>query len=252
MGEEIMAKLRLLPFNVLNFDTSAVAVTGSGDSGYPETRLYDHSIDFYWKYTATGDISLVVDQGVGIDWPVVNTLIIGRHNFTGRTMYWEYSTDGISYFDMVPSWAQGDNLQIVKESTITTAYRYFRLRVIGAVNPQCTEVYMGGYYEFNVRFDDPPKEKDVDNVIWTATLGGIERSNKLGDVRRGRIYSLFLYPEALIDYREAIAYLDEFSKPFYIRDHENDYWFARFRELPGGTFITEQQQEKDIELLEIL
>jgi hypothetical protein len=252
MGEEIMAKFRFLPFNVLNFDTTAVAVTGTADSGYPEARLYDHSIDFYWKYTATGDITILADQGAGIDWPVVNTLIIERHNFTGRTITWEYSDNGADWHDMIASWAQGDNLQIVKESTETSAHRYLRLVVSGAVNPQCSEVYMGGYYEFPIRFDDAPKEKDVDNVIWTATLGGIERSNKLGDVRRGRIYSLFLYPEALVNWREAIAYLDEFSKPFYIRDHENDYWFARFRELPGGTFVTEQQQEKEIELLEIL
>ena len=247
-----MAKLRLLTFNVLDFDTTVVGVTGTPDSGYPEARLYDSSIDFYWKYTATGDVTILVDQGAIASWPVVNTLIIERHNFTGRTMAWEYSDNGSVWYDLIASWVQGDNLQIVKESTETSSHRYLRLVITGAVNPRCSEVYMGGYYEFKVRFDDPPKEKDVDNVVWTATLGGIERSNKLGDVRRGRIYALFLYPEALIEYREAVAYLDEFSKPFYIRDHENDYWFARFRELPGGSFITEQQQEKEVELLEIL
>lgn len=247
-----MAKLRILPFNVLDLSTTVVGVTGTGDSGYPESRLYDRSIDFYWKYTATGDITVHVEQGAGLSWPVVNTLIIDRHNFTGRTIAWEYSDDGAVWNDMVASWSQGDNLQIVKESTETSAHRWYRLVVTGAVNPQCTEVYMTGYYEFPVRFDDPPIEKDVDNVVWTETLGGIERSNKLGDVRKGRIYALFLYPEKLIEYREAVAYLDEFSKPFYIRDHESNYWLARFRQLPGGSFITEQQEEKEVELLEIL
>lgn len=247
-----MAKIRILPFNVLNLETSAVAVTGTPDSGYPETRLYDHSIDFYYRRTATGNWEVVCDGGAGVDWPLVNTLIIDRHNFTGRTLRWEYSTNGSTYFDMVDDWVQGDNLQIVKESSITTAYRYHRLTVEGAVNPQCTEIFMGGYYEYAVRFDEPPEEGDVDNVVWTATLGGIERSTKLGDVRRGREYSLFLYPEKLIDWRAMVAYMDEYSKPFYVKDHEDDYWFARFREIPEGTFITEQQQEKAIELLEIL
>ena len=247
-----MAKIRILPFNVLSLDTSAVAVTSTPDSGYPEVRLYDHSIDFYYRRTATGDWEVVCDQGSGIDWPVVNTLIIDRHNFTGRTLTWEYSTDGAAYNDMVPSWVQGNNLQIVKESSITTAYRYHKFKVAGAVNPLVTEIYMGGYYEFQVRFDDPPEEEDVDNVVWTETLGGIERSTKLGDVRKGRTYSLFLYPEKLVEWRELIAYLDQYSKPFYIKDHEDDYWFGRFRVLPAGTFVTEQQQEKEINLLEIL
>ncbi len=247
-----MAKIRILPFNVLSLDTSAVAVTSTPDSGYPEVRLYDHSIDFYYKRTATGDWEVICDQGAGVDWPVVNTLIIDKHNFTGRTIAWEWSTDGGSYFDMVDSWVQGDNLQIVKESAITTAYRYHKLTVTGAVNPKVTEIYMGGYYEFKVRFDEPPEESDIDNVVWQSTLGGIERSTKLGDVRRGRNYSVFLYPEKLIEWRELVAYLDQYSKPFYIKDHEDDYWFGRFKTLPLGSFITEQQQEKEIELLEIL
>jgi hypothetical protein len=153
---------------------------------------------------------------------------------------------------MVDSWVQGDNLQIVKESTIATAYRYHRFTIASAVNPQCTEIYMGGYYEFKVRFDSPPEDLDSENVVWGETLGGLERSTKLGDVRKGRKYSLFLDPEKLTDYRAAIAYMDEYSKPFYLKDHEDNYWLSRFIQLPGGIYITEQQQMKDIELLEIL
>jgi len=247
-----MSGIRILPFNVLSFGTSSVTVTGTPDSGYPESRLYDHSIDFYWKYTASTTIEIVCDQGAGIDWPLVNTLLIDKHNFNGKTMSWEYSSNGSDWYDMVGSWVQGDNLQIVKESSISTAYRYHRLTIASAVNPQCTEVWMGGYYEIAVRYDEPPEQTDVDNVVWTATLGGIERSTKLGGVRRGRNYSLFLYPGKLIEWKELVTYLDEFSKPFYVKDHEGDYWFARFRIIPGGLYITEQQQEKDVELLEIL
>jgi hypothetical protein len=247
-----MSKIRILPFNVLAISTSSVTVTGTPDSGYPESRLYDRSIDFYWKYTASGTLEITCDQGAGISWPLVNTLLIDKHNFNGKTISWEYSTNGSAWSDMVSSWVQGDNLQIVKESAISTAYRYHKLTVASAVNPQCTEVWMGGYYEFAVRYDEPPEQRDLDNVVWTATLGGIERSTKLGDLRRGRNYSLFLYPAALTNWKAAVAYLDEYSKPFYVKDHEGDYWFARFRVMPAGSWITEQQQEKEIELLEIL
>lgn len=247
-----MAKIRILPFNVLSFDTSSVTVTGAPDSGYPESRLYDRSIDFYWKYTASTTVVVQCDQGVGIDWPLVNTLVIDKHNFNGKTLSWEYSSNGSDWSDMVTSWVQGDNLQIVKESSVETAYRYHKFTIASAVNPQCTEVYMGGYYEFQVRFDSPPEDMDVENVIWGSTLGGLERSVKLGGVRKGRMYSLFLYPAKLTDFRAAVDYMDEYSKPFYIKDHEDDYWLARFIGVPSGLYITEQQQMKDIELLEIL
>ena len=247
-----MAKIRILPFNALSISTSAVTVTGTPDAGYPEARLYDRCIDFYWKYTVSGTVVIQCDQGSGIDWPLVNTLIIDKHNFNGKTLSWEYSSNNVDWYDMVPSWVQGDNLQIVKESAIATAYRYHRFTIASAVNPQCTEIYMGGYYEFQVRFDSPPEDLDTENVVWGETLGGLERSTKLGDVRKGRKYSLFLYPEKLTDYRAAVAYMDEYSKPFYLKDHEDNYWLARFIQLPGGTYVTEQQQMKDIELLEIL
>ena len=247
-----MANIRIFPYNVLALSTSSVTVTGTADSGYPESRLYDRAIAFYWKYTASGTVEITCDQGAGGSWPLVNTLIIDRHNFNGRTLSWEYSTNGSAWSDMVSSWVQGDNLQIVKSSTISTAYRYHKLTITSAVNPQCTEVWMGGYYEFPVRFDEPPQQNDLDNVIWTATLGGIERSTKLGDARRGRGYSLFLYPNALTNWNTMVEYLDEYSKPFYVMDHEGNYWLARFRDLPPGSYITEQQQEKTIDILEML
>ena len=248
-----MAKIRLFPYNVLSFDTSVVTVTGTPDSGYPEARLYDRSIDFYWKYTVSGDVEVVCDQGAGIDWPLVNTLVIDKHNFNGKTLSWQYSSNGADWSDMVDDWAQGDNNQIVKESTISTAYRYHKFKIASALNPQCTEIYMGGYYEFQVRFDDPPVEEDVANVVWNSTLGGLDRGIKLGNMKKGRRYTLFLYPEKLTDYRTMISYLDELSKPFYIKDHEDNYWFARFGGgPPPGVFITEQQQTKEIELLEML
>jgi len=246
-----MSKIKLHTYNVLNQSGAAVTVTGSPDSGYPEERLYDDSIDFYWKYTATATVTFHIDQGAS-DNLLVDTLIIDKHNFNGRVMSWQYSDNDSNWFDLVDGWTQGDNLQIVKVSTETTAHRYLRLVVTSAVNPYCTEVYMGYGYEFQVRFDEPPEELDIDNVLWEETLGGCERSTKLGDVRKGRMYSVFLDPTLLAKWRTAISYLDENSKPFYIKDHEDNYWLGRFKGLPGGIFPTEQQQTKQFELLEIL
>jgi hypothetical protein len=246
-----MAKIKLYTYNVLDQSGSAITVTGSPDSGYPEERLYDRSIDFYWKYTASATITFHVDQGAGGSL-LVDTLIINRHNFTGRSMSWQYSDNDSDWSDLVTGWTQGDNNQIVKVSTEASAHRYLRLVVTSAVNPQCTEVFMSSGYEFQVRFDEPPEELDVDNVLWEETLGGCERSTKLGDVRKGRMYSVFLNPTLLASWRTAISYLDENSKPFYVKDHEDNYWLGRFKGLPGGVFPVEQNQTKQFELLEIL
>jgi hypothetical protein len=167
-------------------------------------------------------------------------------------MAWEYSDNDSNWFDLVVGWTQGDNNQIVKASTETSIHRYIRLVITSAVNPQCTEIYMGHGYEFQVRFDEPPEELDIDNVLWEETLGGCERSTKLGDVRKGRMYSVFLDPALLASWRTAISYLDENSKPFYIKDHEDSYWLGRFRSFPGGVFAVEENQTKQFELLEIL
>lgn len=246
-----MAKIKLFTYNVLDQSGSAVTVTGSPDSGYPEERLYDRDIDFYWKYTASATVTFHVDQGASGSL-VIDTLIVDKHNFSGRAMSWQYSDNDSDWSDLVPGWTQGDNNQIVKESTESSAHRYYRLVVTNAVNPQCTEVFMSHGYTFQVRFDEPPEETDVDNVFWEETLGGNERSVKLGDERKGRIYSVFLNPTLLASWRTAISYLDQNSKPFYVKDHEDNYWLARFKGRPGGVWPVEQNQTKQFELLEIL
>jgi len=246
-----MAFLKLFTYNILDQTDSTVTVTGSADSGYPESRLYDRSIDFYWQYTASGDLIIHVDQGASNQLSV-DTLFIERHNFNGFVMQWQYSDNDSDWTDAVTDWTQSGNTQIVKTLAAAVTHRYWRVHVASAVNPRCTEVFMSGGYSFQVRFDSLPEEADTDNVIWNETLGGIERSVKLGDIRKGRKYSFFLYPELLTNWRTAIDYLDENSKPFYIKDHEGNYWLARFKALPGGSFPTEQQQYKEVELLELL
>ena len=245
-----MSSIKLFPYNILAED-AAITVTGSPDSGYPESRLYDRSIDFYWKYTNTGDITIHCDQGAGgiLD---VDFLGIERHNFNGRTMHWEYSDNDSSWTPAVTSWSQSDNNQIIKTLSAAATHRYWRVRVIGAVNPQCTEVWMSLGYEFRITYDDP-SGKPLPNVRWRETVGGMERSTKLGGVRKERSYTLphFQSSYTLASFRAAEAYLDDYSKPLYIMDHEGNYWFARIRDTEED-YNTEETAERSIEFLEML
>ena len=178
-----MAKIKLYTYNVLGESGSVVTVTGSPDSGYPEERLYDRSIDFYWKYTASTTVTFHIDQGAS-GALLVDTLIIDKHNFNGRVMSWQYSDNDSDWSDFVDGWTQGDNNQIVKTSTETSIHRYLRLIITSAVNPQCTEIYMGYGYEFQVRFDEPPEEVDVDNDIISikSPIGAALLGKSVGDV----------------------------------------------------------------------
>jgi hypothetical protein len=169
------------------------------------------------------------------------------------TVQWQHSDNGSVWTDAVTDWSQSDNNQIVKSLASALDHRYWRVHVASSVNPQCTEVFMSSGYEFKVRFDEMPEENDIDRVKWHETLGGLERSVKMGDVRRVRKYSVFLDPTGVSNWSTVISYLDENSKPFYVEDHEGNYWLARFKNgLPGGPWVTEQQKTKEIELLEIL
>jgi len=247
-----MSYIKLFTYNILELGT--VTVTGTPDTGFPEERLYDRSIGFYWKYTNTGDISIEVDQGASGNL-AVDALIIDKHNFNGRTMHWEYSDNGSDWTPAVTSWAQGDNNQIVKTLSAAITHRYWRVRVISAVNPQCTEVYIGYGYPFQVRFDEPPEESDLDNVVWEETIGGLENSNKLGEERNLRSYSVFLddgIGSSLTLWKTAKSYLDSYSKPFYLKDHEDNYKFSRFATIPRLQFITGVQVLSRWEFREML
>lgn len=247
-----MAKIKLFTYNIL--EDNAVTVTGTADSGYPETRLYDRSIGFYWKYTASTTITIHVDQGATGNLPV-DALIIDKHNFNGRSMTWEYSDNDSSWTPAVTGWTQGDNNQIVKTLDTALTHRYWRVTIVSAVNPQCTEVFMSGGYEFQVRFDVNPEVVDLDNVVWEESVGGVESANKMGEARALLEYGLFqddVVNSALTNFRTAMSYLDAYSKPFYIKDHEDNYLFCRLDEISKATFVTQSSVERTIRLKEML
>ena len=74
----------------------------------------------------------------------------------------------------------------------------------------------------------------------------------MGDRRRVRSYPLFLSVSDLTNLRSALGDLDEYSRPFYIKDHEGDYWPARLVEDPLETWDNVTNKHITLNLVEIL
>lgn len=248
-----MAKIKLYTRNILEDGT--VTVTGTADTGYPQSRLYDRAISLYWKDTVTEAKVFHVDQGAS-DNEAVDALFIPKHNFDGEDMAWQYSDDDTNWTNAVAGWTQGDNNQIEKTLTTALTKRYWRSTVSSMANPQCSEIFMSYGYEFTVDFVSNPLAEDEPNVRWTQSLGGMERSTKFGNERRVRQYALFLEENndktTLTDFRAAMDDLDGYSKPFYIKDHEGDYWMARLTEKPQESYLTEGHVQMVLNVIEIL
>jgi len=243
-----MAEIKMFPYNILA--EGATTVTGDPDTGYPEARLYDFSIDFYWKDTASDTYVFQVNQSTTLP---IDLLVVEIHNFSGLTIHWEYSDNGSDWTAAVSSWVAGAD-QIIKTLDVALSHKYWRVRVISAVNPQCTEIYMSGGYSFRVDFQTEPESGDLDNVIWQESLGGLERSVKLGEERKTRNYRLILDNTAVLSFRTATAYMNNYSRPFYFGDHESNYWLARFKSISKERHMADEAGlvSRNIEILEVL
>jgi hypothetical protein len=269
-----MARIKLYTRNILEDGT--VTVTGTADTGYPKSRLYDRAISLYWKDTVTEAKTFHVDQGASGN-ESVDALLIPKHNFNGEDMAWQYSANNSDWTDAVTGWTQGDNNQIEKTLSAALTKRYWRVTLASMENPQCSEIFMSYGYEFTADFVQNPEFGGEPNVIWTPTIGGLERSTKLGEERRTRAYALFLEAthylltedgDSLItedghhliteksgslgNFRAAMADLDGYSKPFYFKDHEGNYFMAKFAERPKEVFITEGHVQVVINVVEML
>lgn len=216
------------------FETAGtVTVAGTPDTGYPESRLYDRCISLYWKDTADTTGYFHADHSSST--PIVDFLAIPKHNFNGETMTWEYSSDNAAWTKASTNWDQGDNNQIIKTMTSpTTLGDYWRVQITTQTsNPQCSELFISHGYEFDIQAAPEPVKVDAPNVQWNRTMGGIERSTKFGDARKQRSYSMFLSSTQVTDFRSCMNDLDEYSKPFYIKDDEGDYWMCRLTDPPA-------------------
>ena len=235
--------------NILEDGT--VTVTGTADTGYPEARLWDRSISLFWKDTATAAQVYHVDQGasgaIAIDF-----LAIPKHNWNGEDIQWQWSTNDAAWNDFATDWTQGDNVQIIKTKTALAAKRYWRVTVTSMSNPKASEIFMSKGYTFTVNANPEPTFLDVDNVQWNRSVGGIERSTKFGDKRRTRSYSLFLDSTDKTNFRVAMAYLDHYTKPFYIRDHEDNYFMCRLQSISPESYDQSSHVIYNIQVIEEL
>ena len=246
-----MAKITLYTDNIL--EDATVSVTGDADSGYPESRLYDREISLYWKKTGTGQVNFTVTHATG----EVDFLAIDKHNFSGETLQWQHSTDNfvLDINDAVADFDAGSG-QIVKTLAAPLTNKDWRVTVSGELvtNPQCSEIFMSGGLQLRVRFDENPRASDKANVTWQDSIGGIERSTKKGLKRKVRQYAILLdeTTSEITNFRAAMADLDDYSKPFYIKDHEGNYWLCRLLAEPEETFLSEGTVLMTIEILEKL
>lgn len=239
------------PFNIL--ELSSVEVTGDADFGFPESRLYDRAISLYWKDTVNEPKTFLIDQGAAGNLPV-DFLAIEKHNFDGLTIDWEYSSDNFSgdVNAAVPQWVQSGNDSIYKVMASPVSARYWRIVTSNAINPRCSEIYVSSAYPFNCLREDNPFGEDVANVQWNATLGGVERSTKHGPKRRSRNYSFYLSPTELSDFETVVDYLNEYSLPFYFKDHTGAHFSARFAEIPSLDFNHQTHTRVNVKIIEML
>jgi len=226
-------------------ETGTVTVTGTPDTGFLESRLYDRHVSFYWKVDGTQASTFHVNQGAS-DNKAIDFLAIEGHNFDGEDMQWQYSTDDSSWSDATTDWSQSGNSQIIKTLGSSQTKQYWRVTVASMQNPRCCEIFMSYGYEFDVRVQPRSERTEIDNVSWRRTVGGLERSTKFGDTRRVRSYGLQLDSTDLTSFRAAMDDLDEYSKPFFIKDDEGDYFMCRLSSVPVERPLTGRNDYKEV------
>lgn len=224
MGESI----KIFSYNILKDGT--LTVTGTPDTGYPEARLCDWSQNLYWLDTVTEAKEFHIDQGAA-NIQDVTLLWIKDHNFDGENITWEWSDNDADWTAAVTGWTQSGNDPIIKTCSALT-HRYWRVTVTSMTNPTCAEIIISEGFSFNIQAMPHPLHGYQDNVNWYKSIGGQERSVKLGTRKRIRRYSLRLSTSDKTNFLSMIDDLDELSTPFLLKDKDGDYFLARFRTLP--------------------
>ena len=231
----------------------SVTVTGTPDTGYPESRLHDRSIDLYWKDTVTEAKTFVVDTSSDIR--AVDLLYIPRHNFNGEDMQWQYSTTGAwagEEVDACTDWTQSGNTPIIK--TIETAQNreYWRVTLSSMANPQASEIYMSGGITFTILAEPAPVKDRVSNAQWNRTIGGQERSTLYGDLRYRYQYTLRLTSGIISTFNTVLDDLNQLSYPFLLLDHESEYKWVRFTEDPSLPYPPKNHVLTTLSMIEVL
>lgn len=244
MGETI----KIMSHNILEDGT--VTVTGDPDTGYPEARLYDRSRNLYWRDTVTEAKVFHVDQGAS---PVaVDMLFISGHNFDAKDMQWQWSDNDADWTDAVTDWTQDGTGDIVKTLSAAATHRYWRVTLAEIQNPLCAEIWMGLRYSFAVMAKPDPVHQYDPNVQWTRSIGGQERSVKLGPAQARRTYMMKLESADVANLLSVFEDLDHFSLPFVVTDKDGDTYLMRFDPVPALDFLTNTRTGIDLNLVEML
>lgn len=243
--------INIYPANALE-DASSITITGTADTGYPEARLYDRGLDFYWKVTATQATTFLMDYGSAIE---LDCLFIYGHNFNGEDMQFQYSTDNFAADtnDAVVDWTQGDNNQIVKVMSSSETKRYWRVTVTSMANPEASELYFSLGYEFTVLNDANPQEVEQSNIARLDTVGGTRSAIKYGDTKDQREYTIVLKDATdLSNFKQVLTDLDGIYKPFLIEDLDDNYVFVELMSDPVIERLHDSKSYVNLSLLEVL
>lgn len=242
--------VEFFPFNAL--ELGIVTVTGEADSGYPESRLYDRAISLFYRDTVSQSKAFALDQAASPN--QIDFLAIERHNLSGVVFDWQFSNDNFSsdINDAVPQWSQADNNQIIKRLPSPVLRDFWRVYAWSTVDPEIGEIYMSRGFSFNCLRESNPYGGDVDQVQWNQSIGGVERGTKLGAKKRVRSYTFMLSDSEFADFETIVGYLDDYSKPFYFKDHSGAYYLARFDELPSIDFSHNVYTRVSIRIIEML
>lgn len=239
--------------NLMELGTVSVS---SSAAGYPEYRLYDRYFRRMWKAAAAGDQSVVLHMGVQLT--QFDSLVIpAGHNlaFNG-SIFWEYSTDGIVYHDLVSNWSQVNNNLILKQIDIPIAYAYLRVRFVNTVVPaEVPEIFITQIRQF---------PKPVQGAVWGKQYNAgrnepksrtVQFVNK-GEPQRYRDYPMGnINPSDLPWFRQ---WDEGFGgcRPFIVIDHLGERYFAELISTGDGRFIsfeeTEYGQSATVRLIEVL
>jgi hypothetical protein len=241
------SRVKFLCYNILEDGTVTVTAV---DSGYPKERLFDRSAGFYCKYSATGAYVVTVNQGSTV--LAVDTLIIEDHALNGIQVDWQYSSNGSSWTTAL-SWTQSGTAQILKTLTTPLSYQYWRVSM-GSHIFQATEVFMGRMLSVPVVWSNQPTFSDSSDVERARTYGGVDHFIRIGPKRKQRNYTVFMdrvnYP--VTTFISDMEYLDDYSKPFYIIDHEESCFLADFgNQPPSSDHLNEGMLEFDISVSEV-
>jgi len=243
-----MASITIFARNIL--ETGTVTVTGTPDTGYAKERLYDRSISLFWKDTGATTYVIHVDQGAA-NIHDVDFLAIEKHNFDAKNLYWQFSDNDSVWTNSEAIMPQSGNDQIIVEESSPATHRYWRFW-LSTTDPMCSEIYMSEGATFNVRSDPAPEASFLANVQWNRSVGGLERSTKFGAKRRVRNYEMFLSAADLATWRAAVDLLEDYSLPFYIKDHDGNYYMCRFQEPPTEIFDNPTHTHVEFSVIEEL